>query len=431
ILWKNAQDIAATYSTYERAKYQAAAVTFRIPYWDWASNPMMPAALSAYHSTVRYPNSAGQSQPDLVNKQLLANGAALRTLTYQLIAQESSYAPFSNTGYTDGRGGLYNSLENMHNAIHGLVGNGGHMGSVPYSAFDPIFWLHHANVDRLFAIWQAIYPDSFVTYQTDSYGTYTNAPGGAETADTRKNFKSSTYFYSNTHPALTPFHATALGVLYTSTTARYTKTFGYTYPEIIDWNISTTQLSTNVRTKLNALYNSPNPISKRHTSAATKTTTTRNSTTTHHHHHQYFINIRVASNALTPPSSSFIHFFLGSFPDNPRTWSYDPALIASHTVIASLYPPSLPNSTTYGQIPLSHSLLAAVSKGTIPNLHPANVIPLLKRELQWRVQRFDDSAVDVEEVRGLKMQVVGQEVRDIGEGGFPGFGEMVVYWEVS
>lgn len=69
---------------------------------------------------------------------------SIQTLTYQLIADQSDYAPFSNTGYTDGRGDSYNSLENMHNAIHAMVGNGGHMSFIPYSGFDPIFWLHHA-----------------------------------------------------------------------------------------------------------------------------------------------------------------------------------------------------------------------------------------------------------------------------------------------
>ena len=69
---------------------------------------------------------------------------SIQVLTYQLIADQSDYAPFSNTGYTDGRGDSYNSLENMHNAIHAMVGNGGHMSIIPYSGFDPIFWLHHA-----------------------------------------------------------------------------------------------------------------------------------------------------------------------------------------------------------------------------------------------------------------------------------------------
>lgn len=33
------------------------------------------------------------------------------------------------------------------------------------------------------------------------------------------------------------------------------KPFGYTYPEIVDWNVDATQLSANVRTIINQLYN--------------------------------------------------------------------------------------------------------------------------------------------------------------------------------
>ena len=33
---------------------------------------------------------------------------------------------------------VWGSLEDIHNAIHGLVGNGGHMGAVEASAFDPV-----------------------------------------------------------------------------------------------------------------------------------------------------------------------------------------------------------------------------------------------------------------------------------------------------
>ena len=35
----------------------------------------------------------------------------------------------------------WGSLEDIHNAVHILVGGGGHMSHVPISAFDPIFWL--------------------------------------------------------------------------------------------------------------------------------------------------------------------------------------------------------------------------------------------------------------------------------------------------
>ncbi|BCL36470.1 tyrosinase family protein [Nostoc sp. MS1] len=55
-----------------------------------------------------------------------------------------------------------------HNYIHGLVGGVqidptttpvtfkglGTMSNIPSSPYDPVFWLHHANVDRLWAEWQ-------------------------------------------------------------------------------------------------------------------------------------------------------------------------------------------------------------------------------------------------------------------------------------
>ncbi len=40
-----------------------------------------------------------------------------------------------------------------HGAVH--VSIGGLMGSVPTAAADPIFWLHHANIDRLWDLWLA------------------------------------------------------------------------------------------------------------------------------------------------------------------------------------------------------------------------------------------------------------------------------------
>lgn len=39
-----------------------------------------------------------------------------------------------------------------HNAIHNWIG--GDMGIVAFSAYDPIFWIHHCNIDRIWAIWQ-------------------------------------------------------------------------------------------------------------------------------------------------------------------------------------------------------------------------------------------------------------------------------------
>ncbi|WP_380283202.1 tyrosinase family protein [Kitasatospora purpeofusca] len=48
----------------------------------------------------------------------------------------------------------FGELENVpHNQVHGGVG--GWMGRVEGSARDPIFWLHHSNIDRLWSGWLA------------------------------------------------------------------------------------------------------------------------------------------------------------------------------------------------------------------------------------------------------------------------------------
>jgi tyrosinase len=227
------------------------------PLYNYTFHPLnvgtdFPAGdgISQYLSTVRYPTSSApnaQSQNTLVNAQLKANQQSLHDLTYQLLASQPNYAPFSNTAYEDKNGNTYNSLENMHNIVHSLVGNGGHMSYIPYAAFDPIFWLHHANVDRLLAIWQAIYPHSFTSSEVDQYGTYTNKPGVAE----------------NINTPLTPFHSDTKGTFYTSVTARSTRSFGYTYPEVVDWGVTAAQLTANVRKAINKLYNPTNAISTR------------------------------------------------------------------------------------------------------------------------------------------------------------------------
>jgi hypothetical protein len=51
-----------------------------------------------------------------------------------------------------------NAVEQPHDDLHGYVGH--HMGAVETSAFDPIFWMHHANIDRLWAIWQRVHQNA-------------------------------------------------------------------------------------------------------------------------------------------------------------------------------------------------------------------------------------------------------------------------------
>jgi len=51
-----------------------------------------------------------------------------------------------------------NSVENAYDGLHGWVG--GSMGLISFAAYDPIFYAHHANIDRLWAAWQARWGNS-------------------------------------------------------------------------------------------------------------------------------------------------------------------------------------------------------------------------------------------------------------------------------
>ena len=47
-------------------------------------------------------------------------------------------------------------VEDLHNGVHLWVG--GTMGVIPVAAYDPLFWAHHAMVDRLWYLWQLGHP---------------------------------------------------------------------------------------------------------------------------------------------------------------------------------------------------------------------------------------------------------------------------------
>jgi tyrosinase len=51
-------------------------------------------------------------------------------------------------------------LEDVHNGVHVWVG--GTMSDIYTAAYDPIFWAHHAMIDRLWRLWQLRHPQAGV-----------------------------------------------------------------------------------------------------------------------------------------------------------------------------------------------------------------------------------------------------------------------------
>ncbi|KAI6165504.1 common central domain of tyrosinase-domain-containing protein [Pisolithus thermaeus] len=68
----------------------------------------------------------------------------------------------------------------IHGLIHGAVGGNGHMSTPDYAAFDPFFFLHHSNVDRIIALWEWCYPEYWMG---DGYTNPRNGRFAAWTQD--------------------------------------------------------------------------------------------------------------------------------------------------------------------------------------------------------------------------------------------------------
>ncbi|KAF3912744.1 Tyrosinase [Dactylellina cionopaga] len=181
----------------------------------------------------RDPTSASQWSQGSVNNDAIT--AALQNLSslgedvYRSFTT-SNYVWYSTTQQSNPPApNSYQSLESIHNEIHGITGGGGHMSWNTVSSFDPIFWLHHCNVDRLFAIWQAIYADrtsfpnawfdSPASQLRDERGTWSIAAGSREHPDT----------------PLAPFHKDEHGSIFTSNDVANWTQFGSSYPELQPW----------------------------------------------------------------------------------------------------------------------------------------------------------------------------------------------------
>ncbi len=83
----------------------------------------------------------------------------------------TNYESLSSTNIPKNRKTIANTipLESPHNTIHTTVGGrGGSMSTVSTAAHDPIFWLHHCNVDRYFYNWMMRVTKNFTNKLTQN-----------------------------------------------------------------------------------------------------------------------------------------------------------------------------------------------------------------------------------------------------------------------
>ena len=106
--------------------------SLNLPYWNWYSNPAIPSAFTT---------PANSTNP-LWHSPRASNTVGSLSMT-----------PFSRSNFKlPPSPGFSGDLEgDPHGTVHDDIG--GDMGFINHSAFDPIFWLHHCNIDRLWNVW--------------------------------------------------------------------------------------------------------------------------------------------------------------------------------------------------------------------------------------------------------------------------------------
>ncbi len=126
---------------------------FTLPYWNYSTTDttihgVIPPEFTKKNDPLFQSLYVENRNTGVNAGQAIDKGMPPTTLSTDALA-ECFYEPTGGV-----HPGFCMKLDNgLHGMVHVLVGDGQNMGSVPWAARDPIFYLHHCNIDRLWASW--------------------------------------------------------------------------------------------------------------------------------------------------------------------------------------------------------------------------------------------------------------------------------------
>ena len=128
---------------------------FSLPYWNWPdNNGAIPDAFwgegNPLNDTTRYVTKGYMLPMETNSDEVVQNILAINDFLIFGSGRSSSPREFGTTGQLEGT---------PHNTVHAQLG--GDMSTF-MSPLDPIFWVHHSNVDRLWSEWAAKHPGSIL-----------------------------------------------------------------------------------------------------------------------------------------------------------------------------------------------------------------------------------------------------------------------------
>ncbi|HEV2777717.1 MAG TPA: tyrosinase family protein [Solirubrobacteraceae bacterium] len=135
---------------------RATADEWRLPYWDWAAPDVsgIPASFAAetYDDGGQQRPNPLLGQPYMLPFPVEIDPGDFTWRQPRQIERLRALRPLVEAAFTQRSFHDFSTaLEDPHNRVHGWTG--GFMATYR-SAFDPLFWVHHANIDRQFWQWQ-------------------------------------------------------------------------------------------------------------------------------------------------------------------------------------------------------------------------------------------------------------------------------------
>ena len=128
-----------------------------LPYWDWTEKPSgqvgYPKAYEEVGSALFHPRQKyGTEIPLIIASDGIPQGLSPSDYVERIL--EENWVAFAGT--SEGPLARPGDMElKLHNEIHGYIGLDN--ANTVHAVRDPIFWAHHANLDRLWNQWQKVH----------------------------------------------------------------------------------------------------------------------------------------------------------------------------------------------------------------------------------------------------------------------------------
>ena len=303
------------------------------------------------------------------------------------------------------------------------------------TAFDPIFFLHHCNVDRMISLWSALNPGVWVSKGDSEDGSFTLPPEAPVDTTTGTNPVNQLVIYSYVNlflAALTPFWDTNTTFWASSGTTDTTK-LGYSYPEFNGLDMGNPQaVKVAIGDIVNRLYGfsifgSFAPTTAPTTSffaasaaaaevpVETKRAPTPLAAAPHAHSllvangHDRGTHPIVQPHHYVPPNHGVwdwtarvefrkyelgvgfsVLLFLGKVPDDPEEWPLCSNFVGAHHAFVNTAAGHCANCRNQGTLVeegFVHLNHAIAQHSGLSSLEPEVVEPYLTEQLHWRVQK--------------------------------------------